>query len=301
MAQLGARLRGTQKVEGSNPSSSTTVKRSGVRIPGRFDLIQSPTQHTFKTKSGQNKCSLLCLNYICLKKETSMPRGKYYPEELREEARRLRRQGWSLNEIAAKLGPPKNTLTVWVRGIELTPEQQARLHEKEITQAGRGRAIAMKINREARLGRIEAARLKAQTFLNTLTSPHQTNHIAAAMLYLGEGAKGEGAFAFGNSDPRVIRYWMYLLRSSFDIDESKFRIQIMHRADQNEAELQQYWSEVTGVYQYIKSHVDARTAGIPTKRLNYKGVCKVSYHDVALRRYLDALAHQLMARAVDVA
>ena len=43
-----------------------------------------------------------------------MPRGKYYPEELREEARQLRRQGWSLNEISAKLGPPKNTLTLSV-------------------------------------------------------------------------------------------------------------------------------------------------------------------------------------------
>ena len=52
-----------------------------------------------------------------------MPRGQYYPEELREEARRLRREGWSLNEIAAKLGPPKNTLTLWVGDIELTSEQ----------------------------------------------------------------------------------------------------------------------------------------------------------------------------------
>jgi hypothetical protein len=52
-----------------------------------------------------------------------MPRGKCYSEEMHEEARRLRREGWSLNEIAAKLGPPKNTLTLWVRGIELTPKQ----------------------------------------------------------------------------------------------------------------------------------------------------------------------------------
>ncbi len=60
-----------------------------------------------------------------------MPRGKYYPEELREEARRLRREGYSLNEIAARLGPPKNTLTLWVRGIELTPEQRQRLMRKK--------------------------------------------------------------------------------------------------------------------------------------------------------------------------
>jgi transposase-like protein len=63
-----------------------------------------------------------------------MPRGQSYPEELREEARRLRREGYSLNEIAARLGPPKNTLTLWVRGIELTPEQrQPRLRQADGT------------------------------------------------------------------------------------------------------------------------------------------------------------------------
>ena len=48
-----------------------------------------------------------------------MPRGQRYPEAMREEARRLRREGWSLGEIAKKLGPPKNTLIGWVGGIEL--------------------------------------------------------------------------------------------------------------------------------------------------------------------------------------
>ena len=218
-----------------------------------------------------------------------MPRGKYYPEEVREEARRLRREGWSLGDIAAKLGPPKHTLTLWVRNIELTSEQRARLHEKEVMAAGRNRALAAQTNRAARVERIRMAAEKAQAFLDTLDDQHQANHIAAAMLYLGEGAKSEGAFAFGNSDPRVIQYWLYLLRTSFEIDESKFRIQLMCRADQDYEELKQYWTEITGITRFIKGHVDARTEGIPTKRPRYKGVCKVSYHDVSIRRYLDAL------------
>lgn len=156
----------------------------------------------------------------------------------------------------------------------------------------------MQVNREARLARIELQRRKAEAFLDGLDEQDRINHVAAAMLYLAEGAKGEGAFAFGNSDHRIIRYRMYLLRTSFDVDESKFRIQVMCRADQDEAELQAYWSEVTGIHQFIKTHIDARTEGSPTKRLDYKGVCKTSYHDVSLRRYLDALAHGLMERAL---
>ena len=227
-----------------------------------------------------------------------MPRGKHYPEELREEARRLRREGYSLNEIAARLGPPKNTLTLWVRDIELTSEQHARLHEREVEANGRNRALASKAHRQARLARIDKERSQAEAFLDTLDNQHRTNHIAAAMLYLAEGAKREGQFRFGNSSPQVIRYWLYLLHTSFNIDESKFRIQIMYRADQNIDELSQYWIEVTGIKQHIKGHVDIRTEGLPTKRGDYKGVCMIIYYDISLRRYLDALARGLMERAV---
>ena len=227
-----------------------------------------------------------------------MPRGQYYPEELREAARQLRREGYSLNEIAAKLGPPKNTLTVWVRGIELTAEQRQRLHEREVEANGRNRALAMMAHRQARLARIDDAHKQAEALLETLEDLTLTNHVAAAMLYLAEGAKAETAFAFGNSNPQIICYWMYLLRSSFKLDESKFRIQVMCRADQDEAELCRYWMGLTGISRCIKSHVDARTEGKATKRDDYKGVCKIVYHDVSIRRYLDALAHGLMARAI---
>lgn len=228
-----------------------------------------------------------------------MPRGTNYPEELREEARRLRREGWSLNEIAAKLGPPKNTLTFWVRGIELTSEQRDRIHEKEAEAMERSRLLAAIVNREARLARNETEKVKANALLDTLDDQYLANHIAAAMLYLGEGAKREGVFTFANSNPQVIRYWMYLMRTSFTLDESKFCLQIMSRADQNIDELMQYWTEVTGISRYIKGHVDARTEGIPTKRLDYRGVCSVTYRDVSIRRYLDALAHGLMDRALE--
>ncbi len=228
-----------------------------------------------------------------------MSRGQYYSEEVREEARRLRREGWSLNEIAARLGPPKNTLTLWVRGIELTSEQRTRLYDRDVASNGRTRALAMEAHRKARQARITASKTRAEAFLDALDDLHAANHISAAMLYLAEGAKGEGAFGFANSNPQVIRYWLYLLRTSFSIDESKFRIQIMCRADQDVEELLKYWKNVTGIERHIRGTVDRRTEGKPTKRTNYRGVCKILYHDISMRRYLDALAQSLMDRALD--
>jgi hypothetical protein len=158
--------------------------------------------------------------------------------------------------------------------------------------------LAAVANRQGRLERIARARELANSALEQLPNDHRIHRVAAAMLYLAEGAKSEGQFRFGNSDPQVIRYWLHLLRSNFDIDESKFRIQVMYRADQNIEELEHYWSMVTGIKRFIKGHLDLRTQGKATKRADYKGVCSICYHDVALRRYLDALAQGLMERAV---
>lgn len=227
-----------------------------------------------------------------------MPRGKHYPEEMREEARRLRREGWSLGEIAKKLGPPKNTLTLWVRDIKLTPDQQQRIKDHEREMLSENQRLGAAYHREARLKRIAVEQEKAEAFLNQLDDVHRTNHIAAAMLYLGEGAKTEGSFAFANSNPQIIGYWMYLLRTSFIVNESKFRLQIMSRYDQDQAELERFWIEITGIASTVKGHIDVRTEGKPTKRTGYKGVCAVRYHDLTIRRYLDALAHGLMERAV---
>ncbi len=227
-----------------------------------------------------------------------MPRGKYYPEEMREEARRLRREGWTLGEISKKLGPPKNTLTLWVRGIELTPEQQERIRRHELEMLTENQHLCAAYHRQARLDRIQLERDKAEAFLDALDNIHQVNHIAAAMLYLGEGVKGERNFAFVNSNPQIIRYWMYLLRSSFNIDETKFTLQVMSRHDQDTAVLEEFWSEVTQIKSVRIGHIDARTEGKPPLRVDYRGVCRINYYDLTIRRYLDALAHGLMGRAV---
>ncbi|MBA3943111.1 MAG: hypothetical protein H0X37_00950 [Herpetosiphonaceae bacterium] len=229
-----------------------------------------------------------------------MPRGTYYSEELREEARRLRREGFSLTEISVKLGPPRNTLLGWVQGIKLTMEQQARIAEKrrDVGFAKGARNIAAEKNKAARLARIEAERQKAEALLATLEQQHHANHIAAAMLYLGEESKGKDTFRFANSNENIIRYWLYLLRTSFGIDEAKFRITIFTRADQDLDEISQYWVSVTRIQRCLRVYVDARTEGKSSTYAGYKGVCAIDYYDVAIRRYLDALAQGLITQAL---
>jgi hypothetical protein len=105
--------------------------------------------------------------------------------------------------------------------------------------------------------------------------------IAAAMLYLGEGSKSakKSIVTFANADPRVIRLFLRLLRSSWPIEERKLRCTVQCRADQDPPGLIAYWSGVTGVptTRFYAPQVDPRTKGRPTRRQEYKGVLRIDY------------------------
>jgi hypothetical protein len=104
--------------------------------------------------------------------------------------------------------------------------------------------------------------------------------IALAMLYLGEGSKcTKGSLMFGNSNPGIIRLFLNLLRSCYNIDEKKFRCTLQCRADQNIKKLEKFWSQTTGVppNQFYQARIDKRTIGKPSKKPDYKGVCRIDY------------------------
>ncbi|MDP3985662.1 MAG: hypothetical protein Q8P82_02760 [bacterium] len=104
--------------------------------------------------------------------------------------------------------------------------------------------------------------------------------IALAMLYLGEGTKrSSGKITFGNSDASIIKLFLKLLRRCYNIDEKKFRCTLQCRADQEVPTLEDFWSETTGIprSQFYTAQIDPRTVNRPSKRVEYKGVCRIDY------------------------
>ncbi|MDP2663986.1 MAG: hypothetical protein Q8P08_00910 [bacterium] len=145
--------------------------------------------------------------------------------------------------------------------------------------AGRGRATALIANRLKREKYIQAVRGRISHLAGELKK-RSTSKIALAMLYLGEGSKKQrGALMFGNSDPSVVRLFLNLLRYCYNIDEKKFRCTLQCRADQNIKKLEKFWSKITGIppSQFYKARIDPRTIGKPSKKLDYKGVCRIDY------------------------
>jgi hypothetical protein len=224
---------------------------------------------------------------------TAIERRQYpHSPEIRERARELRRAGLTYPEIIAELGGQvaQGTLSSWVSDIELTTEQKARIKQKELEGSAKGRPFAILWNRSQKQNRLQNAKDQALPIAKKLAEDRHALQLMAAALYVGEGAKGESAFSFGNSDPQVIRTWMALLRRNFEIDESKFRCQLTISVGMDEVGLKQYWSDITGIplKQFIRGTIDKRDR--KKQREGYKGVCVVHYYSLELRRYLDALA-----------
>jgi hypothetical protein len=216
---------------------------------------------------------------------------------LKTKALNLRKRGLSLSEISGLIDIPKNTIQGWVKNVKLTKKQKARLKKKEIECGRKGLQKALKINREKIAKWKEDVRLRTEKFKNIIAKKSDIAKLLCGILYLCEGAKYPATrqLIFGNSDPRMIKSFLGLLRKNFNIDEKKFRCRIMHRYDQNGRTLNKYWSELTKIplSQFYKSYKDKRSKGKVTKNKNYKGVCAAQYLSTDLQYELQLLGESV--------
>lgn len=213
-----------------------------------------------------------------------MSRGYNHPEEIKLKACKLRSQGFSYSEIQAALSYPipKNTLSGWFRGISLSKQSEERIIQKIRDSGARGIAKAWEVNKAKRERLINDTLKRLSEEIKNIDE--LTAKIILSILYLGEGRKKGGFISFGNSDPKIIKLFLSLLRSVFVIDENKLRGNVQYRADQDLGELKAFWSNETKIplSQFHKGLMDKRTIDKPTKRLEYKGVFVVIYCSSAI-------------------
>lgn len=171
---------------------------------------------------------------------TKRPRAK---DDLREEARELRRQGWTYNQIQAELGCSKSSVSLWVRDLprpepRCTPEEQrARMN------AGLARLRASQ-DQERQAVKQEAAAAVGELSDREL-------FLVGVGPYWAEGAKDKPyrrteVLRFINSDPNVIKLflrWLELLNVTRD--RLTMRVSIHESADVEAAE--KYWADIVGV------------------------------------------------------
>jgi hypothetical protein len=202
----------------------------------------------------------------------------------REQARLLRADGLPLAEIAARLEVSKSSVSLWVRDVDFEPRPRA-------ARARRRQPNALQRRKQAEIDRLRAeagarvGRLSEREFL-----------VAGAALYAGEGAKGDGAVVFANSDPRMIAFFCAWLRHFFTIDESRLRVRLYLHQGLDLVVATTYWSQVTGIpeAQFLSPY---RAAPDPSIRhaKHVHGCAGVRYSCTATHRSIMGLVGALLS------
>lgn len=201
----------------------------------------------------------------------------------RAEARRLRRnEGRSVKEIARLVGVSRSTVSLWVRDIELTPEQHAVLLARNPSYNGQ---------RNGSAANAERGRLRRRSFQlqgrRRIRRPEPL-YVAGCMLYWAEGDKGRWTVALSNSDPEVIRLFARFLRECFDVPDERMRIYCHLFADHvsRQREVEQFWLDVAGLPATClrKSSVNRYSRSSQRKRTNRLpyGTCKLVVHSTEI-------------------
>ena len=136
----------------------------------------------------------------------------------KEKARKLRKQGKSINQIVAEAGLSKASVSEWVRDIVLTKSQKDKISK-------RGRSIESIEKR--RISRLKNEQNKRQIIINKakkdiIKISLKELKLIGIMLYWGEGGKTGRVVRLANSDPEIIKIMMRFFREICNVPENKF-------------------------------------------------------------------------------
>ncbi|MBI2314574.1 hypothetical protein HYU93_00725, partial [Candidatus Daviesbacteria bacterium] len=142
-----------------------------------------------------------------------------YPIDVKEEAILLRKRGYSIKEVAAKLSIAQSTSSLWLSSIILSSKAQERLSQRKII----GQYKSIFIRKKAREENRVILERTASEMLSTIPFSKMLAKLCCSLIWWCEGNKNLTSVKFTSSDPSLISNFLYLLRVGFKVDESKLR------------------------------------------------------------------------------
>lgn len=201
---------------------------------------------------------------------------------LREQAIKLRIQGYTYGQIKRELNLAKSTLSEWLRKLPLNREQL------ELLSKNRERAKDLAIEKyiatrkKQRLVRLEQVLNQQNDSLLPLSEKEL--FLCGLFLYWGEGEKRHGIISISNTDPRVIKFALYWMTNSLKILREKIRINLHLYKDMSIDELTNFWSNILDIpkIQFNKPYIKkTNREGLTYKSFGH-GTCKLYAGSVLL-------------------
>ncbi|EKD23742.1 MAG: hypothetical protein ACD_81C00188G0017 [uncultured bacterium] len=199
------------------------------------------------------------------------------------EARRLRKDGWSIGNIAIYLKVSKSSVSIWCRDIEMTNEQK----EKFIADGHLGRLLGAETNRRKKQQCIEQCKIDALKTIGKLS--RRDRLIAGIALYWGEGSK-KSKMSFVNSEPVLVLFMLNWFCEIMDVKKEEFMPRIfineMHRPRADK--VLEFWADYLGLKkeQFGKIvFLKMKAQKVYENHDNYYGVLALGARNSALLKY----------------
>lgn len=202
----------------------------------------------------------------------------------------MRKKGFTYNEIVTRLNVPKTTIHYWFKDIVLPESAHTKLAAKKLQHLKNIRLIAANQKKECRMEKLTKIEDLVKGDYHNIKLDKKTKELLLCFLYLGEGFKARNIVGMGNSNPAILRWFIYLLESVYGADRKKMAFYLYLRADQNEITEKEYWSGILGISitQFRKTQFDKRTLGKKTF-VGYHGVCAIYLYDTKVEMRLTTL------------
>lgn len=176
--------------------------------------------------------------------------------EVRNQAFKLRRRGWSYNEINKELGVPKSTLSGWFSNFLLSDEAFKRLASRKTigtevlikrnkAQTSKAKTRTLLVTRKA-MGEFKSVRLTKEMLL-----------VVGVTLYWGEGYKkakrkngrqlNNHPIQLTNSDPALARTFVRFLNQVMNVPLADIQLNLRIYDHINENKALEYWMKATGL------------------------------------------------------
>ncbi len=213
---------------------------------------------------------------------------------LREQAIQLRKEGFLYGQIARELDISKSTSYQWTKNVPLSKTEERRIMSS-LSDAKR-RAVASMTAARAKKSELTIREIESEALSTVNKAELNVNHrrILCAALFWCEGQKNvQEGVKFINSDPIMMRSFLQLLRSSFEIEELKFRALLHLHEYHDESKQIEFWSKVTKipVEQFHRSYIKPHTG----KNIHegYPGCLSLRYPDTRLAKLLKMIYSNL--------
>jgi len=208
----------------------------------------------------------------------------------KQKAFKLRRKGYSYNEIYKILNVPKSTQSGWFKNLILSKTAQKRLRSRIFEGTMRGLLRHNKTQTLLAIQQAKKIKKEAKKEINKFSTNEM--RLVGAVLYWAEGYKRAyngktcHAISFSNSDPRLIKIMMKFFRTICHVPEKKFRISLRIYPHMNERCVKDFWSQLThlSLSQFQKTSYAISKASKGKRPKNYlpHGTIQIRIYDTRL-------------------